>query len=263
MNPLTMGCVALLATAGAPARAEGPAKELVVDLGGGVNIEFVLIPAGKFTMGDEKGWSWEKPAHQVTITRPFYLGKHEVTQEQWKAVMRNNPSRFRGARNPVDSVSWQDCQNFAARLSEKFGAGGARFSLPTEAQWEYACRAGTTTRYSFGDDHYTGRLGDYAWWGMNAKGATHPVGQKKPNAWGLYDMHGNVFEWFADRWSEDYYGKSPTEDPAGPETGESRGLRGGSWSLRDPRIFRCAFRYPHTRNAPIDNYGFRVARTAE
>ena len=261
MSHFGMWCVVILTAAGAPARTEGPARELVVHLGGGVSIEFVLIPAGQFTMGDEKGWSWEKPFHKVTITKPFYLCRYEVTQEQWQAVMGRNPSRFRGPKNPVDSVGWQSCQDFAARLSEKFGAGGARFSLPTEAQWEYACRAGTTTRYSFGDDPYAGGLDDYAWWGMNAKGTTHPVGQKKPNAWGLYDMHGNVFEWFADRWAEDYYGKSPAEDPGGPAAGDSRGLRGGSWSLSDPRVFRCAFRYPHTRTARIDNYGFRVART--
>ncbi|MGA2034978.1 MAG: SUMF1/EgtB/PvdO family nonheme iron enzyme [Thermoguttaceae bacterium] len=236
-------------------------KELTVDLGGGVKLELILIPAGEFKMGDEQGWGWEKPAHKVTITAPFYLGKYEVTQEQWKAVMGNNPSHFQGPKNPVDSVSWEACQDFLARLNAKLAADGAKFSLPTEAQWEYACRAGTMTRYSFGDDPYADKLDDYAWWGMNAANHTHPVGQKKPNAWGLYDMHGNVFEWFADRWSEDYYRKSPGEDPKGPSSGSSHGLRGGSWSLDDPRIFRCAFRYPHTPNARLDNYGFRVART--
>ena len=254
---------------------EEPAKGLLVDLGGGVAMEFVLIPAGKFLMGDEAGLDWEKPVHEVVITKPFYLGKYEVTQEQWEAVMGDHSSRFRGPKNPVETVSWRDCQAFVKKLNAR-AEGGASFSLPTEAQWEYACRAGTTTGWSFGDDAES--LDDYAWHGGNSgptgnplrqqeanpvvEKKTHPVGGKKPNAWGLYDMHGNVWEWCADWWGTDYYGKSPAEDPTGPQSGASRVLRGGSWLSNPPEYFKCAHRW----NAPgdyyaNDRYGFRVART--
>ena len=157
-------------------------------------------------------------------------------------------------------MSWKECQEFIGRLNEKFGSGGARFSLPTEAQWEYACRAGTTTQFSFGDDPAV--LGDYAWWGENASDTTHPVGQKKPNAWGLYDMHGNVYEWCADFWAEDYYAESPMADPAGPNSGTLRVLRGGSWAPGGADGFRCAVRAGEN---PVESGdydpGFRVART--
>jgi formylglycine-generating enzyme required for sulfatase activity len=250
--------LATVVTAGS--RAEVPPKELTVDLGGGVKMEFVLIPAGSFMMGDDKGGPHQKPVHKVTITKPFYLGKYEVTQEQWQAVMGNNPSHFKGPKNPVEVVSWNDCQEFLAKLNEKLRAGGAKFSLPTEAQWEYACRAGTTTRYSFGDD--MDQLKDYAWFGKEAEGTTHPVGQKKPNAWGLYDMHGNVAEWCADWWDEWYYFRNPpANDPTGPNSGESRVLRGCAWPFVSPDDFRCACRcYSVPRNCGAAN-GFRVART--
>ena len=242
-----------------PGKTEGPPKGLTVDLGGGVKMEFVLIPAGSFMMGDEKGMDWEKPVHKVTITKPFYLGKYEVTQEQWQAVMGSNPSRFKGPKNPVERVSWDDCQAFLAKLNEKFRSGGAKFGLPTEAQWEFACRAGTTTQYSFGED--PAKLGDYAWWAENAKDTTHPVGQKKPNAWGLYDMHGNVWEWCADRWDANYYAKSPANDPVGPDPGMDRVLRGGSLVFGRPDFFRCAYRYGHDPALRSLHDGLRVART--
>jgi formylglycine-generating enzyme required for sulfatase activity len=144
-----------------------------------------------------------------------------------------------------------------AKLNEKLGPGGAKFSLPTEAQWEYACRAGTTTRWSFGDDG--AQLGEYAWYRDKM---AHPVGQKKPNAWGLYDMHGNVSEWCADWWGNAYYAKSPANDPAGPDSGTYRVLRGGSAGLLIHDFFRCAWRSrlePDSR--PALRIGFRVART--
>jgi formylglycine-generating enzyme required for sulfatase activity len=122
-------------------------------------------------MGDEQGIDLGKPVHKVTITKPFYLGKYEVTQEAWEAVMGNNPSHFKGAKNPVEQVNWQNCQDFLAKLNEKFRAAGAKFSLPTEAQWEYACRAGTTTRYSFGNDAAV--LADYAWYVQNSNATSH------------------------------------------------------------------------------------------
>jgi len=252
---------------GAGGKAEGPPKELTVDLGGGVKMEFVLIPAGSFMMGDEKGDYFEKPVHKVTITKPFYLGKYEVTQEQWEAVMGNNPSHHKGPKNPVEQVSWGDCRTFLKKLNAKLAVRGEKYSLPTEAQWEYACRAGTTTRYSFGDDAAV--VGDHAWWSGNSEGTTHPVGQKKPNAWRLYDMHGNVREWCSDRWHQDYYGISPAHDPTGWDLGalsfivSDRVFRGGCWGDGPggyPDYFRCGAR----QCGPDDSYytvGFRVARS--
>jgi formylglycine-generating enzyme required for sulfatase activity len=238
---------------------EGVPRELTVDLGRGVKMEFVLIPAGEFMMGDENGRDDEKPVHKVTITKPFYLGKYEVTQEQWEALMGNVPRYRSGPNNRVESVSWEDCQGFMARLNEKSRPGGDKFSLPTEAHWEYACRAGTTTRYSFGDDPAS--LGDYAWCWLNQKyPSRHPVGEMKPNAWGLYDRHGSASEWCADWYSVTYYRDSPAKDPVGPDSEMSRVFCGGSSGdvdldcLRSARRFCC---HPKDRGA----VGFRVART--
>jgi formylglycine-generating enzyme required for sulfatase activity len=206
-------------------------ENLAVDLGGGVMLEMVLIPAGQFLMGssdsDKDARGAEKPQHQVRITKPFYLGKYEVQQEQWEAVMGNNPSYFKGPKNPVEAVSWNDCQHFLDKLNKRQGNPAGKFVLPTEAKWEYACRAGSKTRYCFGDD--ASKLDEYAWYGKNSDGKTHPVGEKKPSAWGLYDMHGNVWEWCQDWYGDGYYAKSPTDDPTGPATGSYRVIRGGSW----------------------------------
>jgi len=187
-------------------------KELAVDLGGGVKLEMVLIPAGSFMMGSGENIK-EKPVHKVSITKPFYLGKYAVTQEQWEAVMGSNPSHLKGAKNPVERVSRDDCQAFLIKLNAKTGGKGGKFVLPTEAQWEYACRAGSTTKYCFGDDET--RLGEYAWYGVKSKSETHPVGEKKPNAWGLYDMHGNVWEWCQDLYGA--YRAEAVNDPSGPK----------------------------------------------
>jgi len=241
---------------------EAREKGLTVDLGNGVTMELVLIPAGSFMMGspdsDPDASSLEKPPHEVTITKPFYLGKYEVTQDQWEAVMGSNPSRRKGRQNPVEIVSWNDCQTFISKLNERSASNGVKFGLPTEAQWEYACRAGTTTRFSFGDD--TAALGEYAWYDANSDHRTHPVGQKKPNAWGLYDMHGNVSEWCADWYGGDYYQQSAKDDPSGPSAGEYRMLRGGSYH-KQPGDVRSANRIGNRPVFRATIFGFRVART--
>ena len=224
------------------ARAGGK-KELTVDLGDGVKLEMVLIPAGEFLMGapesDNDAESHEKPQHRVRITKPFYLGKYLVTQEQWEAVMGDNPSEFKGPKKPVEKVSWDDCQQFLGKLNAKSHSGGSKFQLPSEAQWEYACRAGSETKYCFGGEE--SGLGDYAWYDENSGNTTHPVGEKKRNAWGLYDMHGNVWEWCQDWYDSGYYAKSPTDDPTGPATGSYRVGRGGSWGL-PAGLCRSAYR---------------------
>jgi formylglycine-generating enzyme required for sulfatase activity len=224
-------------------------EAMTVDLGGGVTMDFVPIRPGSFLMGDERPGG--VPVHKVTLTKGFHLGKHEVTQEQWQAVMGDNPSRSKGPKNPVEMMTWDDCQGFLKKLTEKHP--GQTFRLPTEAEWEYACRAGSTTRYSFGD----GALGEYAWHSGNASRTTHPVGEKKANPWGLYDMHGSVWEW-----CEDHYGPYQAEeqtDPTGAsgKPGRMRVLRGGSW-LNDPELLRSAGRSdgdPGGRSAAI---GFRA-----
>jgi formylglycine-generating enzyme required for sulfatase activity len=233
-----------------------PEKTISFDLGGNVKLEMVLIPAGSFAMGDEHGDAEEKPVHKVAITKPFYLGKFEVTQEQWEAVMGGNPSHFKGKKNPTDRVSWEAAQEFIKKLNEKFAASGTSFSLPTEAQWEYACRAGTSTRFGFGDGEAD--LSEYGWFEGNAGGKTHPVGEKKPNARGLYDMHGNVWEWCADWYDGDYFRQSPASDPTGPTAVSSRVLRGGSWG--DPAPYcRSAYRHCLPPWFCVYSYGVRVA----
>ena len=204
----------------------------VVDIGTG--IEMLLVPPGTFTMGCSPSLQWgcqsnENPVHQVTLTQPFYLGRYEVTQAQWTAVMGSNPSSFQSPsaqvpaeqvpNRPVERGSWNMVQSFNA-------ATGLR--LPTEAEWEYACRAGTTTAFNNGSDDDS-TLGTLAWFSGNAATQTHPVGQKLPNALGLHDMHGNVWEWVADRYGANYYSQSPELDPPGPAVGTSRVIRGGSW----------------------------------
>jgi formylglycine-generating enzyme required for sulfatase activity len=182
--------------------------------------EFRRIPTGTFGMGSED----EGPVHEVTLTRPFHLGIHPVTQAQWEAVMGSNPSAFRGSDLPVEQVSWKDCQDFIRRLDAE---GHGAFRLPTEAEWEYACRAGGRGRFCFGDDER--ELGDYAWYSANAGGRSQPVATKKPNAWGLHDVHGNVWEWCEDWWND--YAPGPATDPVGALTGfmGARVFRGGCW----------------------------------
>ena len=194
-----------------------------------IDMEFVLIPAGEFDMGSPSSeigrYDYEGPVHHVTIPEPFYMSKYEVTQKQWRVVMGNNPSHFIGDDLPVEYVSWDDVQEFIRRLNEKEGIH--KYRLPSEAEWEYAARAGTTTRYSFGDDE--SELDEYGWYDENSNDETHPVGQKKPNPWGLYDMHGNVWEWVQDEWHDTYNG-APSDGSAWEDgSGTNRLVRSGSW----------------------------------
>ncbi len=214
----------------------------------GVRFEFVPIEPGEFLMGSESGGSDEKPVHRVRISRPFEMGKFEVTQAQWEAVMGNNPSNFKGADRPVETVSWNDVQEFLKRLNAR--QDGYRYRLPTEAEWEYAARAGSR------EDRY-GELDSIGWYQGNSGGQTHPVGQKQPNAWGLYDMLGDVWEWCQDWYAS--YAAGEAIDPQGPPSGQQRVLRGGSWG-DDARSLRAPFR---DSNGPVGRYviiGFRCVR---
>jgi len=251
-----------LSSAEAKRRQVEAARELQVpvekdfDLGKGVRITMVLIPAGEFMMGSppgERERSDNEDLHRVTIEKPFWMGKYELTQEQWQAVAGKNPSRFNGAKNPVETASWNDIQGFLEKLNG--GQRGSPFALPTEAQWEYACRAGTGTRFCFGDGD--DGLGEYAWFLQNSQNTTRATGQKRPNTWGLHDMHGNVWEWCASPHLERYDGSEQKGAEAG---GNLRVLRGGSW-LYDPRYCRSALRYwgvPEDRTGLV---GFRVVRS--
>jgi formylglycine-generating enzyme required for sulfatase activity len=225
----------------------------------------VLIPAGEFVMGlsdsDNSDGNDEMLPHRVRITKPFCLGKYLVTQQQWEAVMGGNPSHFKGPNNPLEQVNWDDCQQFLEKINAKIGTQGGKFVLPSEAQWEYACRAGSATRYCFGDDESD--LEKYAWYNANSGGKTHPVGGKAPNAWGLSGMHGNVWEWCADWYDEKYYANSPATDPGGPATGLFRAARGGSW-LSPARRCRSADRFDF--GEPTLHFyalGLRVAQIPE
>ena len=227
-------------------------KSVALELGNGVKMDFVLIPAGTFMMGAVESRVDEKPVTKVTITQPFYFGKFEVTQEQWQAVMTNNPSYYKGTNLPVEQVSWNAAQSFLTNLNER--VKDYRFRLPTEAEWEYACRAGTTTQYSFGDGD--GALAEYGWFTGNAERKTHPVGEKKPNPWGLYDFHGNVWEWCQD-WYAPYPG-GEVSDPAGPTTGTNIVMRGGSWS-HGSHDLRSSYRFgKFKRDFPFRSIGFRI-----
>ena len=218
-------------------------------------MHFVSIRAGKFMMGcsvdDPECNADEKPAHQVSITRSFEVGKYQVTQAEYEVVMAVNPSNSKGANLPVEGVSWEDAQKFCEAINRK--GDGYRYRLPTEAEWEYAARAGNTScRY--------GPLADVAWSRDNSGGKSHPVGEKKPNAFGLHDTLGNVWEWVQDWYSLTYYGHSPEADPQGPDSGEYRLARGGSWRGVVRGQSRVSSRYmlkPNTRSPVV---GFRCLR---
>jgi formylglycine-generating enzyme required for sulfatase activity len=270
----------------------GPAPTLTLDLGGNATMELVYIKPGVFVMGGNEdpkyGWHGvEKPKHEVAITRGFYMGRHEVTRGQFAAFVDSTGHKTEAERegmswglrtdgrwgeiagaswrdpvvfaqtsdHPVVCVSWNDVKAFCEWAAARTRRG---VRLPTEAEWEYACRAGTTTRFSFGDGE--GALREYAWHHKNSGGQTHPVGQKKPNAWGLHDVHGNVWEWVADWYDAGYYAKSPRENPTGPDSGARRFrrlLRGGGWD-DDSYLCRSAIRPHEPASHRTNTRGFRA-----
>ncbi len=269
---LAAGWVGCSPTAPTSSPAETDVKAITTPGG----VEMVLIPAGEFTMGGDEGEEDEKPAHLVTLSA-FYIDRYEVTQKEYEAVMGRNPSKHKAPNQPVEQLGWNAavkyCNTRSLRDGYKpcysveplrcdFSADGYR--LPTEAEWEYACRAGARAAYSFGDNPAS--LAQSAWYKSNANQSTHPVGQKLPNAWGLYDMHGNVWEWCNDFYDENYYSTSPGVDPRGPEKGETCVLRGGGWNSSEeycrasarlgeaPGLADVCFGY--------DAYGFRCVRNA-
>ena len=243
-------------------------NSITVPLSDSVNLELNWIEPGTFIMGspeDELGRYSNETQHQVTLTKGYWLGKYEVTQAQYETVMGTNPSYWKGANLPVETVSWSNAMDFCAKLtaSEKAAGrlpNGYEYTLPTEAQWEYACRAGTTTALNSGknlsDKDRCPEMNEVGWYDGNFALKTHLVGQMKPNAWGLYDMHGNVFEWCLD-WYEENYPTSAVTDPTGPETGEYRVLRGGSY-YDYANYCRSAYRYFYA-DAGWAHFGFRVA----
>ena len=233
-----------------------------------IDMKFNKIPAGTFMMGSpetETDRDDDEHQHQVTISKAFYMQTTEVTQGQWKAVMGTEPWKGKdyvkeGTNYAATQVRWHDALAYCKKLSEQ---EGKTYRLPTEAEWEYACRAGTKTRWSFGNDKKV--HGDHAWWQVNASDIgeqyAHQVGLKKPNAFGLYDMHGNVWEWCNDCYGHDYYKQLPKKDPTGPETQRNtwRVLRGGSW-LNLSLFTRSASRDRNYPNQRRHHYGFRVVR---
>ncbi len=246
---------------GSHANAQSP-KEISNSIG----MKLVLIPKGTFMMGSpesEKGRQKDETQHEVTISKDYYLGVTEVTQGQYESVMGTNPSFFQGdkirgssSNHPVEYVSWKDAVEFCKKLSElpEEMTDGRVYRLPTEAEREYACRAGSKSAYSFGESSES--LGDYAWFKENSNGQTHPVGEKKANAWGLYDMHGNVFEWCSNPYYK--YPKSAISDSTDPIEPSFRMDRGGSWGY-GAAYCRSASRYlviPESRDSSL---GFRVA----
>lgn len=238
--------------------------------------QFVYIPSGEFMMGalpgDDEAYDWEKPRHVVQISRPFWVGKYQVTQEQYKAVTGKNPSHFKGENHPVEQVNWFDAIQFCNTLSKKerlqpvykideeevncdWSANGYR--LPTEAEWEYAAKAGSDFLYAG-----LNSVAEVAWYHQNSGHTTHPVGQKKVNAYGLYDMSGNVWEWV---WDWDWYGNyssGTVTDPKGPDLGSYRVYRGGSW-VNDARGLRVSYRNGYGPSGRYSNLGLRLSRSAQ
>jgi len=242
-----------------PIKSRSQQQEIINSIG----MKFRLIKAGTFIMGSDAPdvWPFEKPAHKVTLTKDFYIGIYEVTQAQYEAVMGKNLSRFKGKERPVDSVTGEEALEFCRRLSEK---EGVTYRLPFEAEWEYACRAGTTSKYYWGDD--LDKADEYEWNVRNSENTTHPVGKKKSNPWGLYDMSGNVEEYCLDFFGS--YNSEEKVDPKGPKEVGEHGLdcmiRGGNYSS-DAQEGRSTFRHGFTLKSNDRNsfFGFRVVREIE
>ena len=238
-------------------------------------LEMVAIPGGWFEMGSTKGGDDESPVHKVWIS-PFWMDRYEVVQEQFKKFQFPDPSHFKNPENPLDQINWTDATMYCNErsLAEglepcydeeiwdcNFAANGYR--LPTEAEWEYACRAGTNSKYSFGGAIQ--KLKAHAWFADNSSGKTHPVGRKQPNPWGLYDMHGNVSEWCNDFYFEDFYKQSDERDPKGPAKGQERVLRGGAWnSIADScrSTYRASDPSINDTCLASDAIGFRCVKNA-
>jgi len=252
-----------------------PGQDVTITLPGGVALNLNWIEPGTFMMGspeDELGAGGDEILHQVTLTQGYWLGKYEITQAQYEAIMGENPSRFKGTDQPVESVSWNDAMAFCEKLTEREQAAGRllqgyEYTLPTEAQWEYACRAGTMTAFNNGtnietDDQIYGEcphLDPVGWYWCNSESKTHPVGQKRPNDWGLYDMHGNVMEWCLD--AKNRYPETPVVDPVQEDIEPYYAVRGGSYSYYDDGAKRCrsAARSVRLNTSTSMSLGFRVA----
>ena len=251
------------------AETKSPEKVIINSIG----MEFVLIPGGEFMMGSKLNpqeiaskyggyadlYKVEHPQHNITLSEPIYLQTTEVTQGQWKKVMGANPSYFKdcGDTCPVERVSWDEAHDFIKKLNDMEGEGNYR--LPSESEWEYACRSESNTEFFFGDD--AGKLGEYVWYSENSGRKTHPVGQKKPNAWGLYDMYGNVYEWVEDDWHGRYDGAA--DDGSAwiyQPRGSARDIRGGGW-VSDAFFCRSAGRRRARPNYRLSMIGFRLARS--
>jgi formylglycine-generating enzyme required for sulfatase activity len=236
-----------------PTQAWQRSSSFVPDLTNSIGVRFVLVPSGAFKMSVGLG------SCEVTISRPFFMGMFQVTQSQYESVAGVNPSYKKGPSNPVEQISWEDAKNFCQKLSllPSERAAGRVYRLPTEAEWEYSCRAGSTTSYCFGDD--PANLAEYAWYYSNSQSSHHPVGQRKPNAWGLFDMHGNVAEWCSD-----WYGPQTTQsiaDPVGPSQGLERVYRGGSF-LGAAKNCQSTNRLGHNPYTRYNYIGFRLAMNA-
>jgi sulfatase modifying factor 1 len=244
-----------------------PIGEKDIPFTNSIGMKFVWIPPGNFMMGspkEEEGRQVNETQHEVTLSKGFYMGVHAITQEQWQAVMGNSPSRFKGEKNlPVEAVSWDDCQEFIKKLRDK---DKEPYRLPTEAEWEYSCRAGTKTPFHFGPTCSTeqANYNGNSTYGSGKKGVyrkkTTPVGSFPANAWGLHDMHGNVLQWCQD-WLGDYP-LNGVVNPQGPEIGQARVLRGGSWGYT-PSYCRSASRYGYHTGNDGDHCGLRVCFSVE
>ena len=251
-------------------------KDMMIPLSDDVDLDMVWVDPGTFLMGsprDERGRQDNETQHEVTLTKGYWLGRYQVTQTQYEVIMGTNPSNFKGADPPVEMVNWNEAKEFCAKLTAIEKAAGRlpegyEYTLPTEAQWEYACRAGSITAFNNGlnipkdsqiKDNPCPNLDKVGWYGYNSDKTTHPVGQKVPNSWGIFDMHGNVWEWCLD-----WYGAYPTKsvtDPTGPSTGTYRILRGGGWNSNGAYYCRSAHRYYYYPDYNWRSYGFRVALT--